>query len=250
MATTGQIDPELVAGYERDGYLVVEDLVTGRQLEDLREALEAVATDTAAYPDVKRQWFEREGQRFVGHVFHQHQHHPAFRALTQEPTILAYMQALMGCRPRLYTSQLMLKGPRENSHVFQPHQDWYYWQFMPAEVVTCWFAFDDATAENGCLTVVPGSHREGLLEHTTYESSIGDAAGKKAGLWGVSEAAMAGRATVRAPVRAGGAVFFHSLTIHASGGNTTDGWRRAGGLIYMPENHAGCLAPQQLAMGW
>ena len=47
------------------------------------------------------------------------------------------------------------------------HQDWAYWQGK-SHKVSCWIALDDAMVHNGCLRVVPGSHRLGLLEHAEH----------------------------------------------------------------------------------
>ncbi len=51
------------------------------------------------------------------------------------------------------------------------HQDLKYWGFDPPYAVTAWVAVDDSDVENGCMRVIPGSHREGIVEHTTSSKS-------------------------------------------------------------------------------
>ena len=51
--------------------------------------------------------------------------------------------------------------PRFNGTVTDWHQDSMAWhQFAPQQHISCWVALDDATVENGCMTVVPGSHKD------------------------------------------------------------------------------------------
>jgi ectoine hydroxylase-related dioxygenase (phytanoyl-CoA dioxygenase family) len=45
------------------------------------------------------------------------------------------------------------------------HQDGHYWPIQPLATCTVWVAIDDSTTENGCMRVIPGSHRRGLLPH-------------------------------------------------------------------------------------
>ena len=80
-------------------------------------------------------------------------------------------------------------------------------------MITVWCAISDATVENGCLQVVPGAHRRGMLPHCPKrQTAIAD------GFIDESEA-------VPLPVKSGGAVIFHPLTPHASLANQTDGFR-------------------------
>jgi non-heme Fe2+,alpha-ketoglutarate-dependent halogenase len=45
------------------------------------------------------------------------------------------------------------------------HQDVTYWGLEPPHSVTAWYAVDDSDAENGCMRVIPGTHRDGIREH-------------------------------------------------------------------------------------
>jgi phytanoyl-CoA hydroxylase len=73
------------------------------------------------------------------------------------------IEDLIGPNIKLYTDQLMMK-PRFNGTVTDWHQDSVAWpHFAPQEHVSCWLALDDATVDNGCMTVVPGSHHGGPI---------------------------------------------------------------------------------------
>lgn len=79
--------------------------------------------------------------------------------------------------------------------------------------LTVWLPLTPATAENGCLQVVPGSHRRGLVEHCP-----GDAAQGRAG--GIPER-LVGREGVPVPMRPGSVLLLHRTTVHASLDNLT-----------------------------
>jgi len=244
------VEQDVVDRFRQDGFTVVENIVSGSELAALSRAVDAISHDTEAYPDVKRQWVRSDDEEHVGHIFYMHKHHEALLELTKHPAILAHVEAFLGGPVRLYSTQIMLKSPHEKRHIFQPHQDCYFWRFMPPKVVTCWFAFDDVTRENGCLTVGTGSHHMGLVDHVEYSSAIADNDGTTGALWCVPKSVATDLTMAEAPVGGGGGVFFTGLTVHASTGNTTDGWRRAAGIIYMLEENASHLTDEQLSSGW
>lgn len=91
------------------------------------------------------------------------------------------------------------------------------------EMLTVWFPLMDVDVENGCLCVWPGSHRRGLLDHCP--SPIGlRIPGKMLG----------GNRAMPVPLKRGGALFMHKLTIHASYSNTSEHIRWSFDLRYNP----------------
>jgi hypothetical protein len=49
------------------------------------------------------------------------------------------------------------------------HQDVTYWGLEPPHSITAWYAVDDSDVENGCMRVIPGTHRGGIREHGKAE---------------------------------------------------------------------------------
>lgn len=92
------------------------------------------------------------------------------------------------------------------------------------DMLTVWFSLDDAREEHGCLQVIPGSHRLGLLPHCP------------AGPGGLEiPASVADRSgAVALPTRRGDAVFLHKRTVHASLSNVSDRIRWSFDLRYNP----------------
>lgn len=87
-------------------------------------------------------------------------------------------------------------------------------------MVTCWLAVTDATVENGCLQVVRGSHRGAMMPHCPNPQL------------GIPDEFIDRDAAVPLPVKAGGAILFHPLTIHGSLINTTSTVRWSFDLRY------------------
>lgn len=79
------------------------------------------------------------------------------------PVLLDYVEDLIGPNIVAWGSQYFCKLP-EDGKVVSWHQDASYWPFTPARTVTAWLAVDDSDRGNGCMQVLPGTHRLGHLE--------------------------------------------------------------------------------------
>jgi ectoine hydroxylase-related dioxygenase (phytanoyl-CoA dioxygenase family) len=200
--------------FARDGYVVVEDLVPA----DLRErvtseldALEARVDDYLAAQENERVDIAERGA--ITFTLHPVLRSAAARELVRHPSLLGLCHDLLGDDVRLYWDQAVYKKP-EKPRIFPWHQDTGYTFTDPQAYLTCWVALTDATVDNGCPWIVPGGHRDGTLLHRWVDpigwQCLADPPG-----------------AVPAPVRAGGAVVFSSLTPHMTGPNTTDSVRKA-----------------------
>ncbi|MDY7539348.1 phytanoyl-CoA dioxygenase family protein [Undibacterium sp. 5I1] len=107
---------------------------------------------------------------------------------------------------------IMTKQPRFSS-VTGWHRDSRYWHFQRAELVSAWLALRDETVENGCLLVIPGSHRLAIAA-----SQLDAALFLRADL-SENQSLLAQAKTV--PLRQGDVLLFHSNLFHAAGCNQT-----------------------------
>ena len=126
---------------------------------------------------------------------------------------------------RLFHDQVFAKPPHHPG-VVPWHQDYSYWtRTAPVQHVTVNLMLDDADEHNGCLMFVPGSHRWPLLPKLPFDAP----------LEAVREHLPPGAAfsPLAVPVRAGQATLHHSHTLHGSGPNRSDRWRRAAVLNYV-----------------
>ena len=224
--------------FDRDGYVVVPDLLTPDQLAELREHADAVLDGTlkpepASGLDEFTTQFEpkvkddpsiprRDKVRVVFHLTHTH---PYFRALAESPPILGAMEALLGSPLRYYTDQMFVKPPRHGSLV-PWHQDAAYWPCVEPRLVSLWLALDEVTIANGCVRFIPGSHREALPHHVVDSGTPNRLATRP-------EYVDASR-EVPVELRPGSACIHHSLTLHHSLANESDKGRRGLVMIYMP----------------
>ena len=153
--------------------------------------------------------------------------------LALNPIIGAMAARLCGAKAvRLWHDQLLLKPPNSGSvGNVGWHQDYHYWQCTdPPELLTAWVALDDVNGDNGCMQVVPGSHRWGLLPEGNFFNKDLEA------LQARIEAA-SGRPfhTAKCILPAGSLSFHHCLTIHGSGANRTPRPRRSLVVHLQPE---------------
>ena len=91
----------------------------------------------------------------------------AFKLATNKK-ILDKVEELLGPNILLYSSSFVIKEPNTKTHISW-HQDLTYWGFNDDKQVAAWVALSDATEENGCMHMIPGSHKNGRLVHKLTE---------------------------------------------------------------------------------
>ena len=144
---------EQVEAYRADGYLTgirICDEAEATRYRERFDALEAAEGRATAQIGLVDRHFD---QRFVWE-------------LATNPTILDAVEALIGPNVLLLATHFFCKyGGGERFVAW--HQDVTYWGLEPPEAVTAWYAVDDSDRENGCMRVIPGSHRAGIRAHGT-----------------------------------------------------------------------------------
>jgi phytanoyl-CoA hydroxylase len=218
------LSPQQVEQYRRDGYLVFEELFSPQEVEALLTRLEDLVLERVPRPADVRMQVEPSVERgeasasskleALRKVEGLVQNDDRFGALARDPRILDVMQALIGPDIKLFRDALMMKPPRHGSA--KPyHQDSAYWSIDPPDLISVWMALDDATLENGCMRVLPGSHTWGIMEH------------KHLADYQVDESELDTSGEVAVPLKAGGCLFFHSKLLHATAPNLSPHPRRS-----------------------
>lgn len=146
---------------------------------------------------------------------------PVLRTFTDHPRVLREVAQITGEHIVGIHNMLINKPPGvDGRHPF--HQDLLYFPFRPADrIVASWTALEAVNRENGCLAVVPGSHRGELLPHVNPDwdyLNVGYFGAKGVG---------AHPDRVHLEMEPGDTVFFHPLMLHGSGRNRSSGFRRA-----------------------
>ena len=225
-----KISQQQLESYNRDGYLVVEDLVTSEEVEALRDRLREYTHDgrplgsikVQVEPRVERGELEVEhpgdGIRKVGGLV---QGDDLFRKLGLNQNIVGVLEGILGPDIKMFRNDLLVKPPEVGSAKGW-HQDSPYWPIEPMELCSCWFTLDDATLENGCMVVLPRWHKKGPLPHVKVTDDFV-----------VSEGHYDSSQSLQVPMKAGGGLFFHSLLPHYTAPNRSRNWRRAIALSCM-----------------
>ncbi|MEO2006238.1 MAG: phytanoyl-CoA dioxygenase family protein [Candidatus Poribacteria bacterium] len=138
------------------------------------------------------------------------------------PKFVDITTRIIGPDVRLYWNQAVYKFP-ETHKEFPWHQDNGYTPVDPEQYYTCWLALGDATIDNGCVWLLPGSHKDGTRPHT--DSDIG-----RVGYTGEDEG-------VPVAMKRGSMAVFSSLLLHRSGQNVTQGEVRKGYIVQFIPSH-------------
>ncbi len=149
---------EQVESYERDGFLAPINVLTADELEEFHAELRVLE--------------RRHGS--VGLILSQpHLHYRWAYELATHPDVLDAVEDILGPDLLIHSSTTFNKAPRDATYVSW-HQDGHYWGLSEPAVVSAWIAFTVSTSENGCLRVLPGSHREGSLPHNASAAGPGN----------------------------------------------------------------------------
>ena len=93
----------------------------------------------------------------------------AFLALARDPEIVELVSGVLGDDVILWGCHVFCK-PAGEGYETPWHQDGHYWPIRPLATCTVWVALEDSKADNGCLRVIPGSHRERALHEHLHEN--------------------------------------------------------------------------------
>ena len=214
-AASGAVTQTQIDQFDELGYFVVEDLYTPEELAVLTRITDEAEDEAIA--ELKRQADERflisenGAITFVGQLVRQK---PEIRPFVKNEKILGICLDLIGPNVRMYHDQAVYKMT-EKPRRFPWHQDNGYLFVEPQHYLTCWIALTDATIDNGCPQVAPGLHKDGTLAHY-YVDTLGYECFEEPPT-----------EPLVAEVKAGGAVFFSSLTPHLTGPNFTNSTRKA-----------------------
>ncbi|MEZ4863164.1 MAG: phytanoyl-CoA dioxygenase family protein [Caldilineaceae bacterium] len=183
-----------IAFYQQNGYVIVPELIEPAVAHQWKAALKTrlMEEDKLHEPSGVRVWMCDRMD-------------PVTVAQVQSPKLLAILQQLIGPDIEFLSVKAVFKNAQTTFN--SPwHQDWWYWR--GSNKVSIWIALDEATPENGCLRLIPGSQRQ-VFDQREVEDGKGF--GHR-----LLEEDVAQMNAINAPVPCGGAIFFHDLALHGS----------------------------------
>lgn len=151
--------------------------------------------------------------------------------LAVDPRILDAVEAAIGPNVLLLGTHFICKygGNASIAQFIAWHQDLTYWGLDPALAITAWYAVDDSGVENGCMQIIPGTHRAGIREHRKSE--------RPGNMLRINQAVPIDdeeRRSVDVVLRAGEISLHDGLAIHGSPPNTSDRRRCGLAIKYVP----------------
>ncbi|XP_061167989.1 phytanoyl-CoA dioxygenase, peroxisomal-like [Saccostrea echinata] len=217
--------------YEDNGYLVIRNLVPKEELDKYRDRFEKICKKEVEVPAliimrdvaIARSEFV-PGQQAITKI-QSFENDDVLFSYCALPEVIKYVQAFTGRTVKAMHTMLINKppDPGKKSSRHPLHQDLHYFPFRPADRVVCsWTAMEKVNRENGCLVVLPGTHKGELLQHD-YPEWEGGVNRMYHGVRDFDPNAP----RVHLPMEAGDTVFFHPLLIHGSGMNKTKGFRKS-----------------------
>jgi phytanoyl-CoA hydroxylase len=168
---TQALDADQLEAYERDGYIVAREFFTPDELQALIAHIDGLKTGTIpAAGKTQFEWepYVQENERTlenhssVRQIWDYVPHDTALTAAVKHPRLCGAVSQLLGRDIKLYRSTVLLKQAGQGSEL-PYHQDSSYWPIAPANLTCCWIALHDADRLNGCMKVIPGSHKGSLL---------------------------------------------------------------------------------------
>ena len=154
--------------YEEQGYLVFPHLLDASELATLRAALAEVLQEAHGLTTSSEKFSVTptdDGGWSVRRIFNPIAHHPAFHDLVVHPKILDVVETLIGPDIQLHHTKLNLKPPSSRQARFEWHQDYPFFPHTNFDLLAVMIYFDEATPDNGCLQIIPGSHKLGPQRH-------------------------------------------------------------------------------------
>jgi len=221
---SARLSPEQVERYRRDGYLLFREPVFEpgkfRRLADHFEQL-------------LEKWQADPRMRAPEHMDTPHFLDPALFEWLFDDQVLDLVEPIIGPDIALFSSHFICKPAGTGKRV-PWHEDSGYWRgrIDPMEVVTVWLAIDPSTPANGCMQVIPGTHRSGAGGFSEYET-VDDASGNvfgteiKRGQYDASQA-------VDCVLEPNQASLHDGRLIHGSAANTGQQRRCGYTMRYMP----------------
>ena len=162
MMTRG-LTADQVAFYRDNGYLFVDrffdnDVIEAAQ-RAINDVLEEGKGDLAKVAEL-----EPDDPTVVRRLWSPTDRHPFFLSLASDERLLDAIESLIGPNILLHYTKLNMKGAKAGS-VVKWHQDFSYYPHTNPDLVTALIYIDEATIDNGCIQVLPGSNRDGLANH-------------------------------------------------------------------------------------
>lgn len=209
-----ELSTQSIDFYRTNGFVRIREIISREEAAQFQAAALRYADQHQSYRD----------DAIFMQLVNVWQEDDALKQLTLHPNVAAAATQLARVKLRLWHDQLLIKPPGQ-SKATEFHQDQPYWPHADSpNPISCWIALCDVPVERGCMSFLPGSHRQTELTAQRLDDAKS--------LFSMSpELQWSERVTV--PLRAGDCTFHHGRCAHMATPNLTDQPRVAHVAIFM-----------------
>jgi ectoine hydroxylase-related dioxygenase (phytanoyl-CoA dioxygenase family) len=207
-----RLSPEQTSFYEDNGFLFPIRVLSDAETTQMRSQFDAYTRENQN----KLSGMIPRERRAVYSLTHLEL--PWVYELVSHPHVLDAVEEVIGPNILVWESAWFIKFPRDKAFISW-HQDGAYWGLHPPNVTTAWVALSDSVPENGCMQVLPGTHKAVFPQRDTYAKYNALSRGQEISVT-VDEAK-----AVNMILRPGEMSLHHIGVVHGSKANTSDAAR-------------------------
>ncbi len=214
----GIVSPENIDFYNEKGYLIAPSLITQDDVKTLKAETARIFRGERGVVDgllsVNSTDSDDEVLKKYVAIHFPHKISPLINKTLSHENIANVLTHIVGPNVKCMQSMLFVKAPGKAGQSW--HQDEYYIPTRDCSLVGAWIAIDDATIENGCLWIIPGSNKPSFIRRRVANDSQEYADVDTVDVSGYQQNDM-----VPVEVKSGSVVFFNGYTLHSSLKNRT-----------------------------
>jgi ectoine hydroxylase-related dioxygenase (phytanoyl-CoA dioxygenase family) len=211
-----RISPEQVQQFHEDGYCVVDGLFAPAEIDEIEAFFEEYRTRSGNLFDHGSAYADIDPAKRQLRAMHPHRYSQRAQDWMLHPEVGAVLEALLG-KPALGVQTMYyFKPPGARGQAM--HQDNLYLLVDPGTCIAAWTAVDRVDRENGCMMVVPGSHRGNILCQEDGGAEVARESFTGPRLTRIPQ----GLKAVEVPMEPGDTLFFGGSVIHGSGPNRSE----------------------------
>ena len=221
------LTPNEIDHYRREGYVIPSFRLAPTRVDALRATLDRLIADNPGVRPEKLVSAHIDGENDEGVKGSRD-----FLDLARDPEIVDMVAQLIGDDVILWGCHVFCK-PGGDGYETPWHQDGHYWPIRPLATCTVWIALDRSDRGNGCLQVIPGSHRDQTLKDHLHEDRQDLVLAQR-----MDEAAFDTSAAAALELDPGQMSLHDVYMIHGADANRSDRRRAGVALRYMPSTSA------------
>ena len=218
---TDQLSIEQVKKYEKDGYIIIDNVIDKFFLNKIKLATDKIVEKSSLINKSNDQYDladnHSKNKPSIRRIKQPQNFDNTFKELLFYPSVIDKVTSLLGNNFRLHNGKMNMKSPSAGDLV-DWHQDWAFYPHSNDDVLAVGIMLDDMTLENGSVLFVPGSHKGQVYNHHHN--------GYFAGAIDIKKNSIDLSKTVEVTGKAGSITIHHARLLHASKPNNSNSMRR------------------------